>query len=337
MYQNAYEVIDQFQVKKNIPRANKEKKEEPKFAFCISTLAVIYTSVLVFVVAVVLSVVAIILVSKYKDDSTASSVMLQRNTTQEFLALQIQINNVGQAFQDQLSISSEDTRRLITQLHRTFQNQVFDYKQETQQLFVDLQIQLNNSNIQIQTLQSQLSQTDQEVGSLQAVLTNSNQDIQSQLNESIVAYRLQLNNSNKDMHDLLSITTQAILIQINSSNVEIQELQSKIETLTQPCPGSDASQPASSCQQILDCNSSIPSGHYWITLENGTTILRYCSMNRACGGIDGGWMRVAMVDMREDNATCSNELMEYVYSEHTLCGTGGNGCSQVFFDTNFEI
>ena len=54
VYQNAYEVIDQFQLKKNIPRAIKDKKEEPKFAFCISTLAVICTSVLVFVVAVVL-------------------------------------------------------------------------------------------------------------------------------------------------------------------------------------------------------------------------------------------------------------------------------------------
>ena len=64
----------------------------------------IYTSVLVLVVSVVLSAVAIILVSKYKDDSIASSVMLQRNTTQEFQALQIQMNDV-QRFKT-ISISS---------------------------------------------------------------------------------------------------------------------------------------------------------------------------------------------------------------------------------------
>ncbi len=49
VYRNANEVIDRIQVKKKNPRASNENKEEPKIAFFVSTLAVIYTSVCVCV------------------------------------------------------------------------------------------------------------------------------------------------------------------------------------------------------------------------------------------------------------------------------------------------
>ncbi|XP_064401102.1 uncharacterized protein LOC135347140 [Halichondria panicea] len=341
VYRNANEVIDRIQVKKKNPRASNENKEEPKIAFFVSTLAVIYTSVLVFVVSVVLSVVAIILVSKYKDDSIASSVMLQRNTTQEFQALQIQFEDL----QTQLNNSNSQIQALQSQLLKykddSIASSVMLQRNTTQEFqalqiqFEDLQTQLNNSNSQIQALQSQIFRTDKQVGILQSVLTDSNEDIQSQLNESIVSYQLQLNNSNLEIHDLLSDTTQAILTQINSSNVEIQELQSEIEILTRPCPGSDASQPASSCQQVLNCKPDAPSDHYFIISENSAVESRYCNMNRVCGGVDGGWMRVVQLDTRESGSLCPVGLVGVLESNKNLCRSSSSiGCSQVFFETN---
>ena len=99
------------------------------------------------------------------------------------------------------------------------------------------------------------------------------------------------------------------------------------------CQGSE-NRPASSCQQILDCDSSSSSGYYWIASEDGNATQQYCSMNRVCGGLDGGWMRVAELDMRSDSSQCPSALTPH--PDQRLCGISiGNGnCSQVFFEVN---
>ena len=52
-----------------------------------------------------------------------------------------------------------------------------------------------------------------------------------------------------------------------------------------------------SCQEILHCFPSAPSGYYQITAPNGSLVQVYCDMEGTnCGG-EGGWMRVAYVNM----------------------------------------
>ncbi len=41
-------------------------------------------------------------------------------------------------------------------------------------------------------------------------------------------------------------------------------------------------------------------------------------MNRACGGFDGGWMQVAMLDMRDKSSRCPQGL-ERVHPGRKLC------------------
>ena len=41
------------------------------------------------------------------------------------------------------------------------------------------------------------------------------------------------------------------------------------------------------------------SGYYKIRSSNGSAITAYCDMTRSCGGITGGWMRVAELDMTD--------------------------------------
>ena len=59
--------------------------------------------------------------------------------------------------------------------------------------------------------------------------------------------------------------------------------------------------PASSCASTP---SILNSGYYWIQSWNGSVVKAYCDMIRRCGNITGGWMRVALLDMRDNSAQC---------------------------------
>ena len=63
-----------------------------------------------------------------------------------------------------------------------------------------------------------------------------------------------------------------------------------------------------SCAAILSGNPSAPSGYHRITTTNGSSIQVYCDMEGTnCGG-EGGWTRVAYVNMTQPGATCPQEL-----------------------------
>ena len=75
-----------------------------------------------------------------------------------------------------------------------------------------------------------------------------------------------------------------------------------------------------SCQEILHRVPSAPSGYYQIIFPNGSLVLFYCDMEGTnCGG-EGGWMRVAYVDMSQPGAICPEGLTQRNLSGMTLCG-----------------
>ena len=51
-----------------------------------------------------------------------------------------------------------------------------------------------------------------------------------------------------------------------------------------------------------------------------------------CGG-EGGWMRVAYVNMSESGATCPQGLSQRIFSGLTLCGRSMDGCQSTMFST----
>ena len=98
-----------------------------------------------------------------------------------------------------------------------------------------------------------------------------------------------------------------------------------------------------SCQEILYCFPSAPSGYYQITAPNGSLVQVYCDMERTnCGG-EGGWTRVAYVNMSQSGATCPQGLTRRTLSGLTLCGRMdgnyvattpfGGGCQSTVFST----
>ena len=63
--------------------------------------------------------------------------------------------------------------------------------------------------------------------------------------------------------------------------------------------------PITSCTML---SKSSPSGYYWLLSSNGSRIRVYCDMNKTCGGITGGWMRVTSLNMRQASSKCPSSL-----------------------------
>ena len=93
-----------------------------------------------------------------------------------------------------------------------------------------------------------------------------------------------------------------------------------------------------SCQEINHCFPSAPSGYYQIHAANGSKMQVYCDMEGTnCGG-EGGWTRVAYVNMSQPGATCPQGLDERNFTEATLCGRIRNEfvCNSTVFPISVE-
>ena len=88
-----------------------------------------------------------------------------------------------------------------------------------------------------------------------------------------------------------------------------------------------------SCLEILQCFPSTLSGYYQIQTANNSYVQVYCYMEGTnCGG-EGGWMRVAYVNMTQEGATCPRGLAQRTVSGLTLCGRNNSGCDGTMFST----
>ena len=103
--------------------------------------------------------------------------------------------------------------------------------------------------------------------------------------------------------------------------------------------GSSPVLPASSCKQIYGLNSSSPSGFYWVGGGNGPPQRLYCDMERTCGGVAGGWTRVANVNMTNTSHSCPLNLVEVSSNSNRprVCTPSSEfniGCLSVMFSVH---
>ena len=73
-----------------------------------------------------------------------------------------------------------------------------------------------------------------------------------------------------------------------------------------------------------------PSGYYWVMTSYGSTVRVYCDMTRSCGGVTGGWMRVAELDMTKSDQVCPTGL-ERINALYCRRIATDDGCSSVPF------
>ena len=92
---------------------------------------------------------------------------------------------------------------------------------------------------------------------------------------------------------------------------------------------------AVSCKKIAELRSSYNSGYYWIQGASGTVEV-YCEMGiNNTFGQSGGWMRIANVDMRNNQSQCPPGLVYNVTEGRRLCRKPSlaPGCSSTTFST----
>ena len=92
-----------------------------------------------------------------------------------------------------------------------------------------------------------------------------------------------------------------------------------------------------SCKSIFDNYPKAPSVYYNITTTNCSAIQVYCNMEGTnCGG-EGGWMRVAYVNMTQPGAICPQGLDQRNVGSQVLCTpTVELGCNGTVFHTPVE-
>ena len=97
-----------------------------------------------------------------------------------------------------------------------------------------------------------------------------------------------------------------------------QQLRDAIESVKQrlPPPGCN---PPSTCKAIHRCNSSASSGYYQIQAANGSAVQVYCDMEGTnCGG-EGGWMRVAHLNVTDSSSQCPDGYRLETVSSVRFC------------------
>ena len=101
--------------------------------------------------------------------------------------------------------------------------------------------------------------------------------------------------------------------------------------------GTDSSHPAKSCREIYTYNmaSRAQSEYYWINNTDNILIIKvYCDMELTCGGITGGWMRIANIDTTQGDACLSG--WSKITQPRPLCRGSGDaaGCNSAYFSNN---
>ena len=90
--------------------------------------------------------------------------------------------------------------------------------------------------------------------------------------------------------------------------------------------------PSTSAISCTALPPSSPSGYYWVRASNGSAVRVYCDMTRSCGGVTGGWMRVADLDMTNSSHQCPRDFQQRTDAGRRTCiPVISVGCSSVNF------
>ena len=106
---------------------------------------------------------------------------------------------------------------------------------------------------------------------------------------------------------------QQLNISVNQQVVQFQQLMAVLGTR-----GQYITFPLDSCAALPP---SSPSGHYWVRTPTGSAVLVYCDLTRSCGGVTGGWRRVAELDVTNSSEQCPSALRQRNDNNIHTCGT----------------
>ena len=146
-------------------------------------------------------------------------------------------------------------------------------------------------------------------------------------------------NTSESLHMLfeeLDLSTDQLNSSIEAISGDIIAIEDKTQLLIDYFQiGQSEESPSPSCAALRGLS---PSGHYWVRTSNGSAVRVYCDMTRSCGGVTGGWVRVANLDKTNSsqNGMCPGGLGEHMFSSRPTCRRADTsaGCSSVQFPTH---
>ena len=107
------------------------------------------------------------------------------------------------------------------------------------------------------------------------------------------------------------------------------QLREKLKKIYEKLPAPRQSSPA--CSDFLCNNSNAPSGYYQIQAANGSAIEVFCDMEGIHCGREGGWMRVAHLNMTDPSSQCSVGFAAITANEKRFCirNFAHGGCAAI--------
>ena len=167
---------------------------------------------------------------------------------------------------------------------------------------------------------------------LQAEINSSMDADRENMNMSMISELYQILDANITMlSDLFHSMEEKLDVNMEIVNEQNKQLLDTLESLGQSC------NLAASCASLLASSPSTPSGHYWVKSNNGSAVRVYCDMTRSCGGVTGGWTRVAELDTN-NTTQCPGDLryLDDTFTNNvSVCGINGTfrfgGCSSAAF------
>ena len=128
--------------------------------------------------------------------------------------------------------------------------------------------------------------------------------------------------------------------QVNESKILKQEIISEVSEVMKEmlAPmyaniGNCECNPAKSCHQIKELAPESPSGYYYVRQNTGSALSVYCDMTRSCGGISGGWMKVASFNVDNSSHSCPSGLRLLTdIKRRCVMPSDSAGCASSMFD-----
>ena len=164
------------------------------------------------------------------------------------------------------------------------------------------------------------------------------EELNNTMREGFRDIKLKIQSFQKSLKEELEENHLQVTKEIDEIKDELQKIQQLLQTSLSLhfTPGLSHSNPALSCKAIHNNNTSTPSGYYWLQSSSEQVTRAYCDMNRTtCGDSEGGWMKVASIDMTNSNSVCPSGL-QTLTSPKRLCAknANGGGCSSAYLNVH---
>ena len=159
---------------------------------------------------------------------------------------------------------------------------------------------------------------------------SSTQDPNAQMIQNNSSVRLVVENQCMTRQQVQQIVQEAFQAERQVRQAEQDALYTRIQsTQTESYTNGTFQHPAESCKYLPEGSLS---GHYWIqNAGTGYASLQYCDTTRRCCNSNGGWMRVANLDMTDPNHHCPPGFVT-INSPRRTCGSPQiDGCVSTTF------